>query len=64
MSHPVGEHLVCDSCGAEIVFVKPCPCKERKPKAHSDMCCNKEMRSLGVPKVDASKELTTEVHSS
>ncbi len=50
MPHPVGERLCCDSCGAEIVFTKPCPCPEREPKQHSDMCCGKEMRSLGVDK--------------
>lgn len=48
MPHPIGERLRCDDCGAEIVFMKPCPCPDREPKAHSDMCCGKEMRSLGV----------------
>lgn len=48
MSHPVGERLHCDECGAEIVFVKACPCPEREEKAHADICCGKEMRSLGV----------------
>lgn len=38
----------CDECGAEIVFVKPCPCPARDPKSHMDICCNEEMRSLGV----------------
>jgi hypothetical protein len=48
MPHPEGERLVCDDCGAEIVFVKACPCPEREPKSHQDVCCGKEMRSLGV----------------
>lgn len=48
MSHLLGERFRCDECGAELVFVRPCPCPERDPKAHSDMCCGKEMRSLGV----------------
>ncbi|KAB2895591.1 MAG: hypothetical protein F9K40_16175 [Kofleriaceae bacterium] len=48
MPHPVGERLRCDECGAEIVFTKACPCPEREPKAHSDICCGKEMRSAGV----------------
>jgi hypothetical protein len=48
MPHPIGERVRCDECGAEILFVKPCPCPEREPKAHMDMCCGKEMRSLGV----------------
>lgn len=48
MAHPVGERLRCDECGAEIVFVVACPCPEHDPKRHSDVCCDKPMRSLGV----------------
>lgn len=48
MPHPVGERLRCDQCGAEIVFEKACDCPEREPKTHHDICCGKEMRSLGV----------------
>lgn len=48
MPHPVGEKLRCDECGAEIVFLKECPCPDMQPKNHSDICCGKEMRSLGV----------------
>lgn len=48
MSHPVGERLRCDECGAEIVFVKACSCPEREPKTHAEVCCGHEMRSLGV----------------
>lgn len=48
MPHPVGERLVCDECGAEIVFVKECPCPDSE---HSDMCCGKPMRSVGVQPV-------------
>lgn len=50
MPHPAGERLRCDECGAEIVYVKPCPCPEKEQKTHSDVCCGKEMRSLGVQK--------------
>lgn len=46
MPHPVGERLQCDECGAEILFVKACPCPDREPKAHSDICCGKEMRII------------------
>jgi hypothetical protein len=46
MPHPVGERLRCDECGAEIMFVKACPCPDSEPKAHSDICCGKEMRKL------------------
>ncbi|MFW5921307.1 MAG: hypothetical protein ACOCUS_05655 [Polyangiales bacterium] len=48
MAHPVGERLRCDDCGAEIEFIKACPCPENDPKSHSDICCGKEMRNLGV----------------
>lgn len=48
MAHPVGERLRCDDCGAEIMFVKACPCPESEEKTHSDICCGKQMRSLGV----------------
>jgi hypothetical protein len=48
MAHQTGEMLRCDECGAEIVFTKACTCPEKQPKAHSDICCNKEMRSIGV----------------
>jgi hypothetical protein len=48
MSHPVGERLRCDECGAEIVYVVACECPEHEKKTHSDICCSKEMRSLGV----------------
>jgi hypothetical protein len=51
MPHPTGERLRCDECGAEIVYLKPCTCPEREPKAHSDLCCGKEMRSLGVQSI-------------
>lgn len=46
MAHNVGERLRCDECGAEIVFTQPCPCPEREPKTHADICCGKEMRRL------------------
>jgi hypothetical protein len=48
MPHPAKERLRCDECGAEIMFLKPCPCPETEPKTHADVCCGKAMRSLGV----------------
>ena len=47
MAHPAGERLRCDECGAEVMFVKPCNCTGREG-AHSDICCGKPMRNLGV----------------
>lgn len=48
MGHPAGERLRCNVCGAEIIYVKGCPCPETEQKAHSDVCCDEEMESLGV----------------
>lgn len=48
MAHEAGERLHCDHCGAEIVFVKACPCPDQEPKKHANMCCGEEMRSLGL----------------
>ncbi len=39
-SFPAGQHLRCDSCGAEIQIVKPCPCQ---PPDQILRCCGKEM---------------------
>lgn len=64
MAYEVGERRVCDDCGAEIVFVKACPCPEREPKAHSDICCYKEMRSLGVMDKKEAHAAGVEIHPS
>ena len=48
MPHPVGERLRCDDCGAELMFVSACPCPETEPKAHSDICCGKQMRRVAA----------------
>lgn len=56
MPHPTGERLRCDDCGAEIVFLKACPCPAKEPPAHSNLCCNKEMRSLGVDRASAASK--------
>lgn len=48
MAHRVGEHLRCNECGAEIVYVKACPCPEDEQKRHADVCCDQKMENLGV----------------
>lgn len=48
MPHPIGERLRGDACGAEIVFEKACPCPDREPQQHYDVCCGKPMRNVGV----------------
>ena len=52
MSYLLGEKFRCDSCGAEIIFTKPCSCEKKVSNSHSNHCCNKEMRSLGVHEED------------
>jgi hypothetical protein len=46
MPHMVGERLKCDDCGAEIVFIAPCPCPEKETKSHHDICCGQPMRRI------------------
>jgi hypothetical protein len=41
MSRNAGERYVCEQCGAELVYEKPCPCKEG---GHSEVCCGKQMK--------------------
>jgi hypothetical protein len=48
MAHPVGEKLRCDDCGAEIVYHAACNCPKEEQRKHSNMCCGKEMRCLGI----------------
>lgn len=48
MAHPVGEKLHCDDCGAEIVYLAACDCPAEEQSKHTNMCCGKEMRRLGV----------------
>lgn len=48
MAHPVGERLRCDDCGAEIAYLAACKCPAEEQSKHSNTCCGKEMRSLGI----------------
>ncbi|AUX37514.1 MULTISPECIES: hypothetical protein [Sorangium] len=48
MAHPVGEKLRCDDCGAEIVYLAACNCPSQEQSQHANVCCGKEMRSLGI----------------
>lgn len=48
MAHPVGEKLHCDDCGAEIVYLVACDCPPQEERKHANVCCGKEMRSLGI----------------
>lgn len=42
MPRAIGDRYVCDKCGAELVYSKPCDCPEGKP--HSEICCGQQMR--------------------
>lgn len=44
MSRDVGETYVCESCKAELVYTKGCPCGDRM--AHSEICCGKQMTKV------------------
>ncbi len=47
MAHPEKERLECESCGAEILFLKACKCSDEEQKKHSHVCCSQEMRVIG-----------------
>jgi len=39
-----GDRHVCEACGAQLVYEKPCPCPESMP--HSEICCGKQMKRM------------------
>lgn len=43
-SFPPGQHLRCESCGAEVAIIKPCTCQ---PPDQILKCCGKEMSPTG-----------------
>lgn len=44
MPRSIGERYACESCGAQLVYEKPCPCPEGKP--HSEICCGVQMKRV------------------
>ena len=44
MSRETGDRYRCDSCKAELVYVKGCPCPSTMP--HSETCCGKQMTKV------------------
>jgi len=42
MPRKTGDRYVCEKCGAELVYEKPCPCPEGM--AHSESCCGRQMK--------------------
>ena len=50
MPRSAGDRYACGSCGAQLVYEKPCPCAEGKP--HSEICCGSQM-TLVQPQASA-----------
>jgi len=44
MSRQTGDRFRCDSCKAEIIYVKGCPCPGTMP--HQEICCGKQMSKI------------------
>ncbi len=44
MSREAGDRYRCDSCGAELVYEKPCPCGDAMD--HKETCCGKQMSKV------------------
>lgn len=42
MPRQIGDRYVCEKCGAQLVYEKPCPCPESMP--HSEICCGEQMK--------------------
>jgi hypothetical protein len=41
------------------MFTKACDCPPTEPRKHSNMCCGKEMRSMGVESRQAQPQAPT-----
>jgi hypothetical protein len=44
MPREAGDRYLCEACGAQLVYEKPCPCPEKMP--HSEICCGKQMKRV------------------
>jgi len=44
MSREVGDRYVCESCDAELVYTKACPCGDEQ--TNSEICCGKQMTKV------------------
>ena len=44
MSREVGEKYKCESCGAQLMYEKPCPCGDGM--VHQEICCGEQMIKL------------------
>lgn len=48
MARKEGDKFKCESCGAEIVYTKACPCPTNEPTQHAEICCGQAMRAVGA----------------
>jgi hypothetical protein len=46
MSRKIGDRYVCEKCGAQLVYEKPCPCPQGMP--HSEICCGAQMKKTAA----------------
>ena len=44
MPREVGDRYICEKCGAQLVYEKPCPCPGEMP--HSEICCGEQMKRM------------------
>jgi len=44
MARETGDRYRCESCQAELVYEKGCPCPDSK--AHQEICCDKQMTKV------------------
>lgn len=44
MTRETGERYLCEKCGAELVYKKPCHCPA--DRTHSEVCCNQQMKKV------------------
>lgn len=42
MPRETGDRYVCEKCGAQLVYEKPCPCPEGMD--HAEICCGEQMK--------------------
>ncbi|HHV22306.1 MAG TPA: hypothetical protein GXZ30_12365 [Propionibacterium sp.] len=43
MTRQVGERYLCEKCGAQLVYEKPCDCTTGR---HEEICCGAQMTKV------------------
>lgn len=46
MSRSAGDRYECESCGAVLVYEKPCPCPPEME--HREVCCEQQMKQVAT----------------